>query len=80
MHDLLHFFTHISDEVRGVFLVGGLTLFLLLESSVPLFKMDYSKLKHAGINISLPNFGWITYTSFAPVFKISFKIPISTKS
>ncbi len=52
MHDLLHFFTHISDEVRGVFLVGGLTLFLLLESSVPLFKMDYSKLKHAGINIS----------------------------
>ncbi|HIA30947.1 MAG TPA: sterol desaturase, partial [Candidatus Marinimicrobia bacterium] len=52
MHDLLHFFTHISDEVRGIFLVGGLTLFLLLESSVPLFKMDYRKLKHAGINIS----------------------------
>ena len=52
MHDLLHFFTHISDEVRGIFLVGGLTLFLLLESGVPLFKMDYRKLKHAGINIA----------------------------
>jgi len=52
MHDLLHFFTHISDEVRGLFLVGGLTLFFFLESLFPLFKMDYSKLRHAGINIT----------------------------
>ena len=52
MHDLLHYFTHISDEVRGLFLVGGLTLFFFLESLFPLFKMDYSKLKHAGINIT----------------------------
>ena len=52
MHDLLHYFTHISDEVRGLFLVGGLTLFFFLESLSPLFKMDYSKLRHAGINIT----------------------------
>ena len=50
MHDLLHYFTHISDEVRGLFLVGGLAFFFFLESLAPLFKMDYSKLRHAGIN------------------------------
>ena len=52
MHDLLYYFTHISDEVRGLFLVGGLTLFFFLESVFPLFKMDYNKLRHAGINIT----------------------------
>ena len=52
MHDLLYYFTHVSDEVRGLFLVGGLTLFFFLESLFPLFKMDYSKLRHAGINIT----------------------------
>ena len=52
MQELLQFFTNISDETRGAFLVGGLTFFLLLESGIPLFKMDYSKLKHAGINIT----------------------------
>ena len=30
MHVLLEFFTSISDEARGAFLVGGLTFFLLL--------------------------------------------------
>ncbi|MEC7745516.1 MAG: sterol desaturase family protein, partial [Candidatus Neomarinimicrobiota bacterium] len=52
MQELLQFFTNISDEARGAFLVGGLTFFLVLESGIPLFKMDYSKLKHAGINIT----------------------------
>ena len=52
MQELLQFFTNISDETRGAFLVGGLLFFLLLESGIPLFKMDYNKLKHAGINIT----------------------------
>jgi len=52
MQELLEFFTSISDEARGAFLVGGLIFFLLLESGIPLFKMNYSKFKHAGINIT----------------------------
>ncbi len=52
MQEILNYFTNISDEARGIFLVGGLTFFLLLESGLPLFRMDYSKWKHAGINIT----------------------------
>ena len=51
MHDLLHYFTHVSDEVRGLYLVGGLAFFFFLESLFPLFKINYSRLRHAGINI-----------------------------
>ena len=52
MQELIQYFTNISDEARGVFLVGGLTFFFLLESGLPLFRMDYNKWKHAGINIT----------------------------
>ena len=52
MQEILNYFTNISDETRGIFLVGGLTFFLLLESGLPLFRMDYRKWKHAGINIT----------------------------
>lgn len=52
MPDLLQFFTNISTELRAIFLIGGLSFFILLENSVPLFKMKYKKLKHGGINIT----------------------------
>ncbi|MEA1880966.1 MAG: sterol desaturase family protein [Candidatus Marinimicrobia bacterium] len=52
MHELIQYFTNISDEVRGILLLGGLTFFLLLESGVPLFRMNYNKWKHAGINLT----------------------------
>ncbi len=32
-------------------LVGGLTFFWILESAVPLFRFNYKKWKHAGVNI-----------------------------
>lgn len=52
MQEVLHFFTNISDEVRGIFLISGLLFFLFLESGIPLFKMEYNKIKHAFINIT----------------------------
>ena len=52
MQEVLHFFTNISDEARGIFLISGLLFFLFLESGVPLFKMEYNKIKHAFINIT----------------------------
>ena len=52
MQEALHFFTNISDEVRGIFLISGLLFFLFLESGIPLFKMEYNKIKHAFINIT----------------------------
>ncbi len=52
MNELLNFFNHIPDELRILFLISGLTLFLILESIIPFFDMKYDKIQHAGINIS----------------------------
>jgi len=52
MQELIQYFTNISDEARGIFLISGLTFFLFIESGVPLFRMEYSKIKHAFINIT----------------------------
>ena len=52
MYELLHFFKDIPDEIRIAFLISGLAFFLILESIIPLFKTDYNKVGHAGINIT----------------------------
>ena len=52
MQDVLAFFESIESSTRSFFLVSGLALFLSLEAIVPLFKMDYNKLRHAGINLT----------------------------
>ena len=51
MEELIQYFSSISDNARGIILVSGLTLFLILELWVPLFKFDYKKSKHAFLNI-----------------------------
>ena len=50
MQDVLTFFQSIESSTRSLFLVSGLAFFLSLEAIIPLFKMDYDKLRHAGIN------------------------------
>ena len=52
MQAVLTFFDSIESTTRSIFLVSGLALFLSLEAIVPLFKMDYDKLRHAGINLT----------------------------
>jgi len=52
MQDVLAFFESIESSTRSLFLVSGLALFLSLEAIVPLFKIDYNKLRHAGINLT----------------------------
>jgi sterol desaturase/sphingolipid hydroxylase (fatty acid hydroxylase superfamily) len=53
MENLLQFFETIPSSTRTIFLISGLTFFLLLESGIPLFKFKYKKLKHAILNLSL---------------------------
>jgi len=50
MQDVLTFFQSIESSTRSLFLISGLAFFLSLEAIIPLFKMDYDKLRHAGIN------------------------------
>ena len=52
MQNILPFFETVSSSTRSIFLVSGLGLFLSLEAIVPLFRMDYNKVKHAGINLT----------------------------
>jgi sterol desaturase/sphingolipid hydroxylase (fatty acid hydroxylase superfamily) len=52
MYDLLLFFETVPSSTRSIFLVSGLALFLSLEAIIPLFRMEYKKAKHAGINLT----------------------------
>jgi hypothetical protein len=56
MEKLVNYFTHIPPAHRSLILVGGITLFWLIEGAVPLFRFEqttpgYRKWHHAGINI-----------------------------
>ncbi|MBU1820538.1 MAG: sterol desaturase family protein, partial [Bacteroidetes bacterium] len=51
MQALINYFENIPSSHRSAILVGGLTLFWLIEGAVPLFRFTYNKWKHAGINI-----------------------------
>jgi sterol desaturase/sphingolipid hydroxylase (fatty acid hydroxylase superfamily) len=51
MERLVHYFETIPSSHRSLILVGGIAFFWLLESIVPLFRYNYSKTRHAGINI-----------------------------
>lgn len=43
---MVTFFENITSLQRSLILIGGLTLFLLLENAVPLFRFKYHKWKH----------------------------------
>ena len=51
MEAIIDYFETIPSSHRTLILVGGLTLFWLLEGAVPLFKFNYKKWKHAIPNI-----------------------------
>ncbi|MFN8347117.1 MAG: sterol desaturase family protein [Spirosomataceae bacterium] len=51
MEKLIHYFETIPSAHRSAILIGGISLFWLIESGVPLFRFGYNKWKHAGINI-----------------------------
>lgn len=51
MQAIIFYFETISSLHRGLILVGGITLFWLIENVFPLFKFQYSKVKHTSLNI-----------------------------
>ena len=52
MQDIIIYFENIPTFGRMLFLVTGLSFFLLIESLNPLFRFNYHKGKHAAINIT----------------------------
>lgn len=51
MNDIIAYFSTIPSSHRSLILVGGITIFWLIENTFPLFRMEYRKWHHAGINI-----------------------------
>lgn len=51
MNEIIAYFSTIPSLHRGLILAGGIAFFWLLENVNPLFKMNYKKWNHAGINI-----------------------------
>ncbi|MEZ0130694.1 sterol desaturase family protein [Flavobacterium sp. LBUM151] len=51
MNDIIAYFSTIPSSHRSLILVGGITLFWVIENTFPLFRMQYRKWHHAGINI-----------------------------
>lgn len=51
MEEIIAFFENIPTSFRASILIGGIVLFWVLEGIIPLFKFDYKKIKHAGLNI-----------------------------
>ncbi len=62
----MHYFTNIPSSHRSLILVGGITIFWLIESAVPLFSGSYRKWKHAGINF------FFTFTTILVNFTLAF--------
>jgi sterol desaturase/sphingolipid hydroxylase (fatty acid hydroxylase superfamily) len=51
MEKIVEYFSTIPSAHRSAILVGGIALFWLIESGVPLIRFKYNKWSHAGINI-----------------------------
>ena len=51
MEALIHFFEHIQSWQRSLILAGGLVLFWIVEGVIPLFRFNYHKTRHAGLNL-----------------------------
>ncbi len=66
MDTIIEYFSHIPSSHRTIILVGGLTIFWLIESAIPLFKFNYRKWDHAKVNI------FFTVTTIVVNFSMAF--------
>ncbi len=66
MNTLIDYFETIPPLHRGIILVGGITVFWLIENAFPLFRFQYNKINHAGINL------FFTFTTVVVNFVMAF--------
>jgi len=66
MDFIVDYFSTISSAHRAAILVGGITFFWVMESAVPLVRFEYSKWRHALINI------FFTFTTIVVNFALAF--------
>ena len=64
--EIINYFETIPSSHRSFILIGGITLFWLIENGQPLFKFQYHKWQHAGINF------FFTLTTILINFSLAF--------
>ncbi len=68
MDAIIEYFSEMPSSHRSAVLLGGLTLFLLIENAAPFFTTQYNKWKHTGINI------FFTFTTVLINFVMAFML------
>jgi len=66
MNEIISYFNTIPSSHRSLILVGGITIFWLIENAFPLFNFNYKKWQHAGINF------FMTLTTILINFSLAF--------
>lgn len=66
MNEIVSYFTSIPSFHRSLILVGGITIFWLIENAFPLFNFNYKKWHHAGVNL------FLTFTTIVVNFCLAF--------
>ncbi len=51
MEAIVNYFSEMPTAHRSAVLIGGLTIFFLIENAAPLFDKEYNKVKHTGLNV-----------------------------
>ena len=69
---IVEYFSEMRTSHRSLLLVGGLTLFFLIENVFPFFRQDYNKWKHSGMNL------FFTLTTVLVNFSMAFLLVAST--
>jgi len=72
MIEIVTYFSTIPSAHRSLILVGGITIFWLIENAFPLFKFKYKKWHHAGINL------FLTFTTILINFSLAFILLITS--
>lgn len=66
INEIINYFETIPPSHRSAILIGGITLFWMIESGIPLFKFKYHKWQHALINF------FFTITTILINFSLAF--------
>ena len=72
LESIIDYFANIPSSHRTMILVGGLTIFSLIESAIPLMSLNYGRWKHAAINI------FFTLTTILVNFLLAFVLVMSS--
>lgn len=71
MNEIINYFSTIPSLHRALILMGGIAIFWMIENAFPLFKFEYKKWNHAGINI------FFTLTTIVVNFVLAFILLLS---